>query len=125
MSISYQPTDSVVQAAALKWQTLILKKEDKQIVTTFDDSSAGATGAIVINLQQPVCQSANAGNFNYVPGCQPVMQVLTAAGALRVLSAGPTVVQGLTAAASTTISATATALAPTDAIVVHYVVNES
>lgn len=116
MSISYQPTDSAVQAAALKWQTLILKAEDQQIVTTFNTG----TGAIVVDVKQPVAQSASSGNPNYIPGCQPVMQVLTAAGALRVLSAGPSVASGATA-----ITATVTGLAASDAIVVHYVVNES
>jgi len=114
MSISYQATDPSVQAAALKWQTLVLKAEDQQIVTTFNTTS----GAIVINIQQPVAQSASSGAVNYIPGCQPVMQVLTAAGALRVLSAGPSV-------SGTTITATATGLAASDAIVVHYVINES
>jgi hypothetical protein len=118
MSISYQPSDSAVQAAALKWQTLVLKKQDSQIVTSFDDSGAGGTGAIVVDIKQAVAQSASSGAANYIPGCQPVMQVLTAAGALRVLSAGPSV-------SGTTITATATSLAPTDAIVVHYVINES
>lgn len=114
MSISYQPSDSAVQAASLKWQTLILKAEDQQIVTTFNTG----TGAVVVNVNQPVAQSAASGSPNFIPGCQPVMQVLTAAGALRVLSAGPTV-------SGSTISATVTGLAATDAIVVHYVINEA
>jgi len=114
MSIAYQPSDSAVQAASLKWQTLVIKKEDKQIATTFDN---GGTGDVVINIQQPVAQSASSGAANYIPGCQPVMQVLTAAGALRVLSAGPSV-------SGNTITATVTSLAASDAIVVHYVINE-
>jgi hypothetical protein len=104
MAISYQSSDPVVQAQALKWQSLILKQADSAILTTLNTG----TGAIVINVQQPVMSdTANA----------PFLQVFSAVGVARVVSAP--VVSG------NTISATVTSLAATDVVIVNYVIDES
>jgi hypothetical protein len=50
MSISYQPKDAAVQAAQLKVQELVLKKEDKQIVSTPGGLLA------TIDLKEPVLE---------------------------------------------------------------------
>lgn len=69
MSISYQPKDAAVQGQQLKWQTLILKKEDSQIVSDFQTATPD------INVKQNV--DTYAGNsplcFKLSAGAEPIM----------------------------------------------------
>jgi len=49
MSISYQPKDSALQGLQLKVQELVLKKGDKQIVSTSGSD-------VTIDLKEPVAE---------------------------------------------------------------------
>jgi hypothetical protein len=103
MSISYQSSDAVVQAQALKWQTLILREKDTQIVADFLSTTPD------INVQQTV---DNVSGFS-----APVCYLIRAAG--TVVSATSIAVSG------STITPTFASIVLTgDSIVVHYVISE-
>jgi hypothetical protein len=51
MSISYQSLDDRVQFQELKFRTLIIKKPDTQLATTW---TSGASGSLVLDVKQPV-----------------------------------------------------------------------
>lgn len=105
MSISYQSSDPAVQAQALKWQTLILRENDAQIVTDFLSTTPD------INVQQTVDNVAGS----------------TAPVCLKILGAGGA------PAAATSVAVSGSTITPTflaapvsgDIIIVHYVINES
>jgi hypothetical protein len=104
MSISYQSSDPVVQAQALKWQTLVLRENDTQIVADFTSTTPD------INVQQTV---DNVAGFS-APVC---IKILGAGGA---------------PAAATSVAVSGTTITPTfaaapvsgDIIMVHYVISE-
>jgi hypothetical protein len=104
MSISYQSSDAVVQAQALKWQTLVLREKDTQIVTDFLSVTPD------INVQQTVDNVAGSS----APVC---IKILGAGGA---------------PAAATSVAVSGSTITPTflaapvsgDIIIVHYVISE-
>jgi len=103
MSISYQSSDPAVQAQALKWQTLVLRENDKQIVTDFLSTTPD------INVQQPVDSLAGSS--------LPVCYVIRAAGGVNAATA--------VAVSGSTITPTfGSAVLTGDSIVVHYVISE-
>lgn len=103
MSIAYQPKKSEVQAVSLKYQTLMLREQDAQIVTDF------ATTTPDINVKENV--SLNAGDAPII------FKVLAAGGSL----VAPTSV----AISGSTITPTfAAAPVSGDALIVNYVVAE-
>jgi hypothetical protein len=104
MSISYQSSDPVVQAQALKWQTLVLRENDKQIVADF------LTTTPDINVQQPVDNVAGSS----APVC------------LKILGAGGAPAAATSVAVSGNVITPTFAAAPVsgDIIIVHYVISE-
>jgi len=104
MSISYQSSDPVVQGQALKWQTLILRENDKQIVTDF------LTVTPDINVQQAVDNVAGS----------------TAPVCLKILGAGGAPAAATSVAVSGNVITPTFAAAPVsgDVIIVHYVISE-
>jgi hypothetical protein len=103
MSISYQPSDSSVQAVQLKFQTLILKEQDKQIVTDF------ATTTPDIDVKQ---------NVDTFAGNSPVC--------LKILAAGGAPAAATSVAVSGSVITPTFAVAPVsgDVIIVHFVISE-
>ena len=114
MSIAYQSSDSSVQHASLKWQTLLLKITDTQIVS----AASFVTTTPVIDVKQPVCQDAASGSPNYVPGTQPVVMKLLAAGG------APAVATAVSVSGTTITPTFAVAPVSGDCIMVNYVIND-
>lgn len=104
MSISYQSSDPSLQAQALKWQTLVLREKDTQIVADF------LTTTPDINIQQPVDNVAG----------------LTAPVCIKILGAGGAPASATSVAVSGNVITPTFAAAPVsgDVIIVHYVVSE-
>jgi hypothetical protein len=104
MSISYQPSDPSVQAQALKWQTLVLREKDSQIVADF------LTTTPDINIQQAVDNVAG----------------LSAPVCIKILGAGGAPASATSVAVAGSVITPTFAVAPVsgDVIIVHYVVSE-
>lgn len=104
MSISYQSSDPVVQGQALKWQTLVLREKDSQIVADF------LTTTPDINVQQNVDNVAG----STAPVC---IKILGAGGA-------PAAATSVAVSGSTITPTFAVAPVSGDVIMVHYVISE-
>jgi hypothetical protein len=104
MSISYQSSDPVVQGQALKWQTLVLRELDTQIVTDF------ATATPDIDVQQNV--------DNVAGSSRPVCYVIRATGG------GVDAAISVAVSGSTITPTFGSAVLTGDSIVVHYVISE-
>ena len=104
MSISYQSNDPVVQGQALKWQTLILRENDKQIVVDFTTTTPD------INVQQTVDNVSG----STAPVC---LKILGAGGA-------PAAATSVAVSGSTITPTFAAAPVSGDIIIVHYVISE-
>lgn len=104
MSISYQSNDPVVQGQALKWQTLILRENDKQIVADFTTTTPD------INVQQTVDNVSG----STAPVC---LKILGAGGA-------PAAATSVAVSGSTITPTFAAAPVSGDIIIVHYVISE-